>query len=404
MREQILALGRRMQSGQTGFIHLNYLDPLGKRQDTIPVVENFLFALALLKSRSSEQMLEARELLHKLFPFQSTEGNFPIYLHEYPKCKELFAAAKILPALYWILKDFGSVLGTEVKECSRRLLAYCREHRAEAPAHLAILMAGPEELEEYRQEKYWYSPTLLGSLIIALQMNPTVEWPEFWIHLKETWQPKTLSYAGPHFYDARYEHSPFSHLYQTFMRGSVTDHPYSLYAALLQPKELQEVAHPIFKSGVIDSSPFEFTHTEEAASYFAPGSSSAPYQLIWVDGAKSHTLRLSSASPLEKNGGSYRLKLQPEQVDQFSLELDTGESTSLFINGERQTVFQMGASLEIATGTKHLRLSIAKEGGEGNVLGHVSMAPATEGYSRKWVFSLRSVAVAMPLQISLTIC
>ena len=181
MREEILALGKKMYSEQTGFIHLYYLDPLAKRQDTIPVVENLLYALALLRTRTSEQMLEGKDLLSKLLPYQSEEGNFPIYLHDYPNCKELFAAAKALPPLYWILKEFGTVAGPQVKTAFQRALTYCQNHIEQAPEHIAILIrAVSGDLERYRDEKYWYSPTLLGCLIIALQMNPSLDWPEFW--------------------------------------------------------------------------------------------------------------------------------------------------------------------------------------------------------------------------------
>lgn len=401
MREQILELFRRMQSEQTGFIHLHYQELLGERHDTIPLVENFLFALSLLRSRTAEQMLEARELLHKLLPFQSREGNFPVYLHDYPNCKELLAGVKILPALYWILKDFGTVVGAEVKECFKRLLAYCRSRQEDAPLHLAILIQAFEgDLEKFNDEKYWYSPTMLGALIIALQINPERPWPKFWRHLQETWHPKAMSYVAPHFYDLRYEASPFATLYQTFMRGTLTDHPYSLYAVLLLPQELERVDYPIVRSGS-----FDFTHTAEAASYFVPRTSQEgiPYQLLYLDGAKSHTLRLKADSQVEKRGERYHFFFEPEQVDQFSLELDTGEETAILINGGRATVFQMGESVEIATATKKVRLTFAKEEGAGNVLGHLSMLPPREGHSRKWVFSLRMVAVPAPVQVSLGI-
>lgn len=400
MREQIISLGRRMQSAQTGFIHLNHQDPLGPKHDTIPVVENFLFALSLLRTRTSEQILEARELLHKLIPFQSPEGNFPIYLHDYPKCKELFTAAKILPILYWILKDFGAVVGTDVKTCARRLMEYCTLHQASAPAHIDILIAAGTDisrLEKYRDEQYWYSPTVLGCLIIALQMNQALQWPEFWTHLHATWHAKALKYAAPHFYDMRYQSSSFSHFYQLFMSGQLLDHPYSLFASLIQPQERESLLYPISKQGLL----FEFQHTEDSARFYS--TEGTPFQLLWVDGPKSHTLRLSAAGAFSRNQEQLLISMEPEQIEQFSLELDTDEASTLFINGERGTVFQLGDTIELATETKRVSLSIKKREGAGNVSGHLSLAPPEAGHTRKWVVSLRSVAVPLGLQVSLEV-
>jgi hypothetical protein len=392
LREQILSLGRKRQSAQTGFIHLNYQDPQGPKQDTVPVVENFLFALCLLRSRLSEQMLEARELLHKLLPFQSHEGNFPIYLHEYPQCKELFTAAKLLPPLYWIVKDFGSVAGSEVKGCLKRALDHCLTHLSQAPAHLEVLIkgAGKGDLEKFNCEDYWYSPTMLGALIAALQMNPSLSWPKFWTHLSATWHSKAGRYVGPHLYDARYEQSPFSLFYEQVMSGKAL----SLYAALMQPVELPPVNYPIFKQGVIGGLPFEFHHNGEAAAYFVPRQG-VPLQYVFEDGA----LQLITSSPIQKTEEGFLLSLEPDQVDHFALEFDLKENSPILINGERGTVFQMGDRLEAAG--KEIAFRISKAGGAGNVLGHLSLAPPAPGFLRKWVVSLRSVAVAESVEISL---
>ncbi len=51
-----------------------------------------LFALALLRSRTTENILEAKAIVDNLLHFQLKEGpsagNFPKYLHEYPNCKQ----------------------------------------------------------------------------------------------------------------------------------------------------------------------------------------------------------------------------------------------------------------------------------------------------------------------------
>ena len=57
--DRILQFSRKLQSAQTGFLHLNYQALPEEQQDSIPLVENFLFALALLRSRTAENIQEA---------------------------------------------------------------------------------------------------------------------------------------------------------------------------------------------------------------------------------------------------------------------------------------------------------------------------------------------------------
>ena len=44
--------GRKYQSAQTGFIHYCYETPYEMTRDTIPLLENACFALALFRSRA----------------------------------------------------------------------------------------------------------------------------------------------------------------------------------------------------------------------------------------------------------------------------------------------------------------------------------------------------------------
>lgn len=80
-----LQMGRKLQSMQTGFIHL-FSEDLEAPRDTILLSYNFLFALALIRSRITEQALEGIELIKKMLPFQR-EGLFPKFLHEFPHGK-----------------------------------------------------------------------------------------------------------------------------------------------------------------------------------------------------------------------------------------------------------------------------------------------------------------------------
>src|ERR1700733_5507295 len=94
MVELNLTAGRKAQSEQTGYIHLNY--ECEDKHDTIPLLENFCFVLALLRSRLTDHVLEGKTLLGKLLAFE-VDGNFPIYLHDFPECKDRDFSLTLLP-------------------------------------------------------------------------------------------------------------------------------------------------------------------------------------------------------------------------------------------------------------------------------------------------------------------
>ena len=82
-----MSAAKKRISSQTGFIHYWRDDPYLSRQDTIPSVENFIHAYALFRTKTVEHIQEGKALLEKLLAFE-VDGNFPIYLHEFPKCAD----------------------------------------------------------------------------------------------------------------------------------------------------------------------------------------------------------------------------------------------------------------------------------------------------------------------------
>src|SRR5438105_2193850 len=96
--EMALSAGRNWQSPQTGYVQYCYNIQDESRHDTIPTLENVLFAYALMRSRLADNINEAKDLLNRLLFFQNKEndashGNFPIYLHEFPFCKDRLLGA-----------------------------------------------------------------------------------------------------------------------------------------------------------------------------------------------------------------------------------------------------------------------------------------------------------------------
>ncbi len=195
--ERAVAYGRKRKSSQSGFLHYCYAAPEEAMHQTIPVLDNFLFALALLRSRTVENVLEAKEMLEKLLPFQTETGGFPIYLHDYPHCKERYLPIWIGLIVCRILAEFAHVLGSEMRErltgALQKLVGNVKELAEQstppyaiAVSRAALFLKAGELLKEKGIEQQgaawmeaidkianypdWLSPKALGMLLNALSL------------------------------------------------------------------------------------------------------------------------------------------------------------------------------------------------------------------------------------------
>ncbi len=256
MAEIALNAGRGAQSPQTGFFHYFHNRADFPHADTIPIVENVYYALGLMRDRSKEGLQEGKRLLERVLSFQNVaqderKGLFPVYLHEYPECRDLFINAQLLPAFYWILVEFGTVLGSALKsrteQAAQAMLEQTKELQALAklPFGLAIKIAGAQAgfgtlwnaaeleargrhtLESLRQVAEapdfldWFIPEVIADTFIALQMAykqlADSPWVRFGSWLANVWNAATCSYAGPALSEQQDKSEPETTLYDLFM-------------------------------------------------------------------------------------------------------------------------------------------------------------------------------------------
>ena len=248
--------GRSKQSPQTNFVHFCYQSQDEEEHDTIPVYENVLFANALIRSRTAENVQEAKVILSKLLKFQNKDegmwkGNFPIYLHDYPECKDRFVSTHLLAPFYWMLRQFSTVLGSELTQQLKASAKVALDHslgtheHKPAPFHIAMKIAagqkafgdlfqnpemvkrGEKLLEELKKQSEepefgtWYSPPYLADMFIALQMAyPKIQespWINVWNKASETWHAQSCHYIGPGIRDFQRENEADVTLYDYFL-------------------------------------------------------------------------------------------------------------------------------------------------------------------------------------------
>lgn len=437
LTEWALAAGRFFQSAQTGFVHFHYGDSDQKAQ-TIPLVENALFILALFRSRLVEQVQEGKGLLKKLLAFQKKDGvdnygNFPVYLHEYPFCQDPALGLQLLAPFYWILKQFGHILGAELKEQLEQAARLTLEHSLRThfvkafPYYLAVrlstaqmaygllwnksdwLQMGTEQLNQLAQQQLegWHTTRHLADILVGLQMvYPSLidsAWSSLWHLMKQTWHTELACYIGPCVREWQEREEPQINLYDLFggffsgqfsHRASLLNY-HHLHGILIQPSSDTFNLKP--SSYVVEGKLKQQTwstvyHHDWSYNLLEKNGphqptidkTHTPYRFVWGDLHRLHSLVCQ---------GGHIEKVEYCQEDDsvvllFDLRDQLGEEEStpkreieffvdfhpdiqFHLNGYSATTFELGQIFQILF--KEYRLSIVFEliEGDGNFLGHV---------------------------------
>lgn len=425
---------RNRQSKQTGYIHLCYHPEEEERHDTIPLTENFLFALALLQSRTSENILEARAILERLLNFQASDGNFPVYLHEYPNCRDRCVGANILPALYWMLKIFHGVLGSDfhpkLRKATQALLQHSLQSLREKafPEHLTIKLAAaakglgdlwnmPEvakegsdilaKLSDSTENTSWYSPASIADILTGLQIvYPSISnspWKNFWKHLNSSWHQTTGAYSGAPLreFQQGFEPQPTLYdLYLGYLSGSLSqraliDNPFHIHAALISPTmdRLTEIHYPVDVHGKIgDCNWLMFQNDAFAYSLLdqhEPGRLCHDrgrhiMRLLWGDSKRVHTLTCQGGNSAETtfSANENRVELffhltetvasdDREKNREITLFFDLNDDAEIIVQDVAATTFQMQDQVIIRTGGLQFTMMFTLEEGQGQFFGHV---------------------------------
>lgn len=432
--------GRHYQSEETGFLHLSYHMADDQNAHSIPILENFLFALALLRLKTQESVLEAKDIIEKLLYFQAESGNFPVNIHEYPVCHSYFIGADLLPVFHWILHHFGHVLGEQLKRrlemAAGKLLHFNLEMlKQSAPSSIVKLKLAaassafglhskPARLE-LDQESFWYIPEQLGEALIAMQLLGSLPKDK----LLETWHSELNCYAGP----AIKEHHRISHkeitLYDLYMAAftqkfpekSVKPHFFQLKGALIQPEETfdKELTYPKIKDGVLEDAKYGIHQERNFAYSFIELSEKMhskgfhPFYFTWGKNSLQRTCVMQggniAAISFEKQERSIILHIDLHsdvKIDEreaskeicFYTEIDP--NSSITVDDKRSTTFLLDQKVALQNPQMKVNLVFSLEKGEGSFKGHIMRAnrPSQKHNALKdrfaafdWQISLRTL-------------
>jgi len=438
--EMALTYGRKKQSPQTGYLHYCYKPSEKEPHLPIPIVENFLFALTLLRSRNMENVAEAKTLLEGLLHFQNQQssdiavGNFPIYLHEFPFCKDRFIGIQVASIIFWILKAYHLGLGHDLKmrleTALRNAIKHALQAHAEKPAHYATAVkiaatakAGGELLHDKKMTDQgqvlldqlchhpdyaaWYSPKSIGVMLTALMMvYPALKgssWNHFWEHLIRTWHRHTCTYVGPSLKEWQQGYEPQVTLYDLllgyysgeFSGRALKDSPAHLEAALIPPFEddFEIPIYPLLLEGTMGDSKWTVYHGKSIAYSMIQGTpiefhSGAeqgfhPFRLVWGNRERVHTFVCQGGNGrlidfIDSSGdlkmvfelGEFIEFEDREKSRQIIFYGDIQEQVEFLVAGNKSSTFKLGEVLTIQDESLLLSLTFTQEHGEGRFFGH----------------------------------
>lgn len=429
--------GRKRQNSQTGYIHHHYQTLDEETHLTIPLIENFLFVLALMRSRTIENVSEAKTILEGLLHFQNHSndemgmGNFPVYIHEYPACKDRFTAVQVAMAVYWILKLFHQVLGAEIKRRLESSFSAMLEHllkthtEREAPYPIAlkigaVCQAGGgllqrsdlesngknllDRLHSHPDRMSWYCPAAIGAILSALTLiYPRLSespWSAFWKHLEDTWHKDTCCYVGPALKEWQYGEEPQVTLYDLFLgyfngefsARALKDSTVHLEAVLIPT--IEDKFNALSYSQRVDSSlgdtSWHVCQNEHIAycfveKYLEPNSNKGfhPLRIVWGDRQRVHTFVCQGGNSKQIDfsyvpGGVdiiFELDAIVESEDreknrEIIFFADIHEDLEILISGRKATTFSFGEEIILRSGPCELSLIFHLQEGEGRFLGH----------------------------------
>lgn len=366
LKKKLRAIDLALAAGQRGLSPRTRLIHHAEFSDLIPIYENFCYAFALFRQRTTDAVLDAKELIGKLLGFQTSDGNFPIYLHDYPKAYDYNSGLKIAPILAYVLRLYPNVLGDlkpKIEQALEKILSKEPEKFAWKNRFLALKglpLEPDDELAERDWTEWLITMQIAGFTEFSLPYEPDLQLFKI-PYPQEGFEPR------PH---------PIEWLLAegNYSSRLLKDHPHQLLCA------------PLF--------PIQYTPIELPNASFA---------LFW----KGTTLH-----SLVGDGLLFNLSdgVEMGRTDLFEalLYCDRSNETEIFIKGRRGTTFQLGDKIAIRTPQKIIEITFHLTEGNGDFCGHIfpgnrssQIAKGFDAYD--WQIGLRTLRRSSKARIEIDI-
>jgi hypothetical protein len=198
--ELAVSEGRHFQSKKTGFIHAHEADE--ECRETIPILYNLYFAFALISTSSIPKVQEGKFILSRMLSFQNlsdreSRGNFPVFLHEYPICRDRLMGLECLFPLHWISIKFATILSSPLKEELERALLLLRNYIDTQLKGRTLPIWAKYLLGKKQDISLDETPENIAALIVGLEHERPSELSSIRDVICATWHPQLGRYVGP---------------------------------------------------------------------------------------------------------------------------------------------------------------------------------------------------------------
>lgn len=281
MNDIALEAGKKFLRPETGFIHYFYQGPPAENLVAIPVYENLNWALTHFQVRTQDSVLEGKRILERVLAFQNADGEFPLYLHEYPNANDHFLGASLFYPLWIIQKDFAGVIGSEMREKLKNallaLIGALKKRMHEKNPQGFIGLKTLAVLHAYEGTPFTGNIPALGPLssrqLAELELIRQLGIQELPHTPHAYWHPEMQTYCGPAYKEMHQGYEPEVGLFDIMMKTTrkKVASAQNLAAALVHtsPELVDE-----FTRGLRQEKNWSYSAVEknsEAPLYFHPG-------------------------------------------------------------------------------------------------------------------------------------
>ncbi|MCH9634613.1 MAG: hypothetical protein S4CHLAM7_13660 [Chlamydiae bacterium] len=401
-RKKIIEELKPFFSEETGYLQLNpHIRPY-KKSDVIPVAMNLLYILIMLRTKDRFYIEQALTKLEHLLYFQSKEGdyhgNFPVFLHHYPRCERYLEIMDALFPMYWIMKEFSTILVPKLKIKLYKAIEMgmdainSQDEGGEYSYLLTLERAclrvaigqllqdnhcvekGRAELEKLalrEKQMCWGSPRSLAKMLPALELiskeSMPKSWDSFWQYLNATWSVQMGTYIGPtlsEYYEGDKAEATLYHLYMEEMKGSELSLKYSPIT-LLQGELLRRPPNIYVKNSSLSSENLSYalweSYKNEDMAYslfnipveeWVKTGGYFPLKVIFKEKKRVDSFTLQMGSPVKiskQENNDLLLTFEPKVDEEMDVHFfwNLSSKAQISIEGKKATTFPLNKPMQI---------------------------------------------------------
>lgn len=421
-RELLVDTVKKLKSEETQLIHLA---ESGEKRCLISIVDNALYALFLFESKTRDEALEARSLLSHLLHFQ-VDGQFPVFLHQYPEVHDALIGADLLCVFAQILKRHRLAVGEELadallnstqklavrglEEVRRIRSAYAKRVKLAAAASALGFDAPLDELRREFDPSACCQRKILADLCVGLSLLPRdQQWPEVWDLARSLWHPELGRYSGPLFSE-RFEGREFkASSFELFFGGQAFGRELLWAPLITQTESLPKLGQHTVDGQRQGAWVMNEDCSLSVAAWDEPSDQKGYHPFCYVDSDMAMTCHVKNAQltswDLKSDGAFLEFFVPPQEKEMNHPVSFFVERMPLLVNGVRQNTFGKGD--EISVGRVRLQLEA-----DSPAFGHVMMGErpsqllenSEKVYSeRNWKIVYRPVRADEPLTLKATV-